>query len=120
MTNSQLTKPAKLRRLSRKLGAKKTDDKDGVLATLQIARRLIQDEGYAASEALNLAADKYAAPIDKSRAFWAAHYALTRAARDEWPILDLLDAAGVDVLLPILDAAIKHQGEMNMKAKKAK
>lgn len=118
--NSQLTRPAKLRRLSRKLGAKKVDDSDGVLATLQIARRLIQDEGYAASEALNLAADKYAAPIDKSRAFWAAHYALTMVSRRYWSTMRSFDEAPVDLQLPAFDDAIKHQGEMNMKAKKEK
>ena len=45
MVNKQLTPAAKLKRAEKALGAKATDDPDGVLAVLQTARRLLADVG---------------------------------------------------------------------------
>lgn len=109
---------SKLRKLARKLGVKKTDDPEGVMAVLQVGRRLVQDEGYAPSEALLRAANQYAAPIDSGRAFWAAHYALTMAGYSEWMAMDAIEQAEIDVLVPIFDAAIRAQGQMNLKVKR--
>ena len=61
------------RRLSKKLGVKRSDDPNGVIAVLQVARRLVQDEGFAPTEALNLAANKYAAPIPNNGVFGTHH-----------------------------------------------
>jgi hypothetical protein len=108
-----------LRRLGRKLGVKAFNgDPDGTLATLQVGRRLVQDEGWAPVEALKIAADKYAAPIDSARAFGAAHYALTMVARRYWPSMDAFENDCVDRQLPAFDDAIKNQGEYNLKAKR--
>lgn len=114
--NPQLSLGAKLRRLSRRLGVRRSDDSEGTLATLQIARRLVT-EGMLPNEALNEASDKYAAPIDSSRAFWAAHYALSMAGIRAGHTWDFWNEE-IDVLLPIFDQAIQSQGSMNLKAKK--
>lgn len=107
-----------LKRLARKLGVRKSDDPEGSIAVLQVARRLVQDHGYTAVHALNESADKYAAPIDPSRAFWAAHYALTTAGLRSGLKYSEISDAEIDVLLPIFDQAIQNQGKMNMEAKK--
>lgn len=107
-----------LRRLARKLGVKRTDDPDGVIATLQVARRLVKDHGYLPVEAVGRASAEFAAPVDDARAFWAAHYALTMAGLRKGLGVVELNHAEIDALLPIFDDAIKAQGEFNLKGRK--
>lgn len=99
-------------RLARKLGVKRSAN-EATLATLQAAKRLVKDEGYSPTEALNLAADKFSAAKDPAKAFWAAHYALSMAGYTQWLTMPQIEEAEIDVLLPIFDAAIKSQGTMN-------
>ena len=93
MVNKQLTPAAKLKRAGKSLGAKATDDPDGVLAVLQTARRLLADGGdlfkdgwqekqsrgkptkYGVMGALREATN-FAHPRDRDRALWAAQHAL--------------------------------------------
>lgn len=105
------------RQLARKLGVKcYCSDPEGTLSTLQVARRLVKDHGLLPVEALSDAADHYASPIDSNRAFWAAHYALmTAGVRTGLTVFEIREA-GIDVLLPIFDAAILSQGSFNEKA----
>lgn len=114
MTNSQLTFRSKLRRLGRKLKVHQTPDPDGVIAVLSIARRLVKEHGLYPSEALDKAAEKYAAPIDHGRSFWAAHYALAMTTDP----LKLDKIEDIDLLLGLFDEAIQKQGEMNLKARR--
>lgn len=94
--NRQQGQQAKIKRSQRTLGAKVTDDPDGVLAVLQTARRLLADGGelfkdgwhekqrskkptrYSAMGALRSAAD-LTHPKDRSQAIWTAQYALQSA-----------------------------------------
>lgn len=96
MANTQTTSTAKVKRLERQLGAKVTDDPDGVLAVLQTARRLLADGGelfkdgwqekrgvkkptvYSLLGALRAAVD-LAHPRDRSRAVNYAQHALQGA-----------------------------------------
>lgn len=64
---------ARLRRLSKQTGAKPIADTEGVIAVLQVARRLVKDAGMGPVEALREAADEFASPKDPVRAFWAAY-----------------------------------------------
>jgi hypothetical protein len=93
MVNKQLTPAAKLKRAEKSLGAKATDDPEGVLAVLQTARRLLADGGdllkdgwqetqarkkptkYSLMGALRHAVD-LAHPADRHRAVTAAQHAL--------------------------------------------
>lgn len=96
MVNKQLTPAAKLKRAEKALGAKATDDPEGVLAVLQTARRLLADGGelfkdgwqeaqarkkptkYGVMGALRAAVD-LAHPVDRHRAVTAAQHALQQA-----------------------------------------
>ena len=98
--NPQRTKQAKAKRLERQLGARMTDDPDGVMAVLQTARRLLSDGGelfkdgweeqrprkkptvYSFMGALRRAVD-LAHPKDRSRALWAAQHALQGAVEKD-------------------------------------
>ena len=91
--NTQLTPRAKLKRAERTLGAKATDDPDGVLAVLQTARRLLAEGGelvkdawqekqsrgkpnrYSVAGALRAGVD-LAHPRDRGRALHAASSAV--------------------------------------------
>lgn len=111
----------KLRRLARKLGVKSSNgDADGTIATLQVGRRLVQDHGFLPFEALFEAAEKYAAPTDPARAFWAAHRALVSAAKRLGLSSSDFTWSSVDEALPVFDDAIRAQGEFNAKAGKIK
>lgn len=96
MVNKQLTKQAKVKKAERQLGARATDDPDGVLHVLLTARRLLAEGGdlvkdawqeeqprkkptkYSFMGALRRAVD-LAHPRDRSRAIWAAQHALQAA-----------------------------------------
>lgn len=88
--NRQRSSAAKIKHLSRKLGANPTTDFDGVVAVLSIARRLVKEQGIDEIAALNSAADNYASPKDKTRAFWSAHKAFSNTSGDT---LDRFDEA---------------------------
>jgi hypothetical protein len=94
----------KVKRLSRQLGVKPTVDPDGVIAVLQVARRLVKDTGAGVVEALLDAADRFAAPKDPVIAFWTAHYAYSSSKSG--------DAVGA------LEDAADRQGRMNQFMKK--
>lgn len=94
--NKQVTHQAKVRKLERELGARVTGDPDGVLAVLQIARRLLAEgvdlvkdawcekqsrnkpTKYSVLGALRAAVD-LAHPRDRHRALGAAQHALQGA-----------------------------------------
>ena len=98
----------RIRKLSRELGAKPTPDPDGVIAVLQVGRRLIKDNGLPPEEALLQAADLYASPKDPVIAFWTAHYAYASAD---------LSTDSSDPLA-VMDKAISNQGLVNQLVKK--
>ena len=85
--------------MARKVGAKAVRDTDGVIAVLQVARRIVKDAGRDPVEALMVAADDMASPKDNVRAFWAAHYAWTNGVGD--------------TELDRFDDAIRSQGVVN-------
>jgi hypothetical protein len=87
------------------LGARKSADPDGVIATLEIARRLISENPELTVEgALLEAADKFASPKDPAKAFWTAYHAFSAA--------DTSDAQEA------LKLAADHQGQVNQLVKK--
>lgn len=87
-----------------------TGDPEGVMATLQVARRLVAEKQYSATDALKKAADEFAAAKDPARAFWRALYVLGKAS----PVpAAQLDARDVDKVVPWFDAAIALQGAEN-------
>jgi hypothetical protein len=93
---------SRVKRLSKQVGARPVRDTEGVIAVLQIARRLVKDAGKDPVEALTVAADEMASPVDNARAFWAAYRAL----------------AGRGVGVEAFDEAIKAQGLVNALVKK--
>lgn len=106
-----------IQKLRIELGVKPTDDPDGVLALIQIARRLLAEEGSTfVYSALNDAAEM-AYPKDAGRAWWAAHHALISAMPDGYKTLgDYVHggSASHEDVLALFDAAIKNQGTMNI------
>jgi hypothetical protein len=99
-TNKQQGPQAKLKRLQRELGAKATDDPDGVLAVLQTARRLLAEGGelfkdgwqekrsrgkstvYSVSGALRASVD-LAHPRDRARAIHDSSSAIYGSLRGD-------------------------------------
>lgn len=101
---------ARIKRLSRKLGAKPTQDPDGVIATLEIARRLInEDPDITPWDALRQAADRYASPKDPVKAFWAAWRVYVNA------VANVVDGSDPSEALKL---AADRQGQMNQLVKK--
>lgn len=95
---------ARLRRLSKQTGAKPIADTEGVIAVLQVARRLVKDAGMEPVEALREAADNFASPKDPVRAFWAAYFAWSNGSGD--------------TPLDVFDDAIRSQGLVNQAVRK--
>lgn len=106
-----------LQKLRRELGAKPTDDPEGVLAVLQVARRLLAEDGTRfVYSALNDAIPM-AYPKDAGIAWWAAHHALCCALPDGHKTLGgyVHDGnASHEEVLALFDTAIKNQGTMNI------
>jgi len=110
----------RIQRLKRKLGVKATSDPDGVLASLQIARRLV-NEGDTAVYSVMDDATRLAAPKDHAIAWWAAHHALTSALpADAKSLGDFTIRASHEELVALFDTAIKNQGKMNAAMLKGK
>lgn len=110
----------RIQRLRRKLGVKRTDDPDGVLAVLQVSRRLIS-EGDLAVYSVLMDAVRMAAPKDDAIAWWAAHYALTHQIPTGYRTLgEYCCVADQEKLLELFDAAIKNQGTLNVVVRKGK
>lgn len=109
-----------IQKLQRKLGVKPSSDPDGVLAVLQIARRLYSEGDTAIYSVLDDALS-LAAPKDKALAWWAAHRALHSCMPEGHLTLGsyATDASEQDVLA-WFDAAIKRQGTMNVAVRKGK
>lgn len=93
---------------------KRMGDPDGVMATLQIARRLLSertDKGVypALDEGLDLAA-----PKDRSRAWWAAHRAVIDALPEGFTTIGdftMLSGTSTDDVLAVFDRAILAHGQ---------
>jgi hypothetical protein len=150
MANPQQTEKAKIVRLERRLGARVTDDPDGVLAVLQTARRLLAEGGslhkgdgwweksskatrYTIIGALRHGVD-LAHPRDRARAFNAAQHAVQGALNADktaelgmahlpQPVITRWEtnpASTLEDALRIMDAAIKNQGKVNLAVNKAK
>jgi hypothetical protein len=111
----------KLRRLSRKNGVKVTSDPAGVVATLQIAKRLV---GERKDKALYLALDEaleMAAPKDRAQTWWASHRAVVGQLPSGFTSIDQFTKSGdtsVEDVLDLLSRAVKNQGEVNLVAAK--
>lgn len=105
----------RVKKLKKQLGVKKTNDPDGVMAVLQIARRLIADEGDMAVYAVLDEAVQMAAPKDDAIAWWAAHYAILSQVPYQFKTIGEYSAqAGHGNLVALFDAAILAQGKMNI------
>lgn len=113
-------KTSKLTKLKRTLGVKNTDDPDGVLAVLQIARRLVS-EGDSAVYATLDDAIQLASPKDHALAWWAAHRALFSSLPSGFRTLgEFTHEADKEDLLKVFDRAINKQGTMNAAVRKGK
>lgn len=113
----------RIQKLQKELGVKATDDPDGVIAVLMVARRLLQEDGnnYVYS-ALNDALPM-AVPKDQGIAWWAAHHALASALPDGHKTLGgyVHDGkASHDDVLALFDRAIANQATMNAVVRKGK
>lgn len=112
----------KMKELFRSSG-KRCGDPDGVMAVLQIARRLLSERGdnnvYGAlDEAIDLAA-----PRDQSRAWWAAHRRVVDCLPAAWRGSNIglfAESASHDEVLEVLAEAIREQGRANIVAAKGK
>lgn len=99
-----------LKRFARRNKAVLTGDPDGLLATLQISRRLV-NESLKAGEPITIRdavdeAVKLSSPKDEARTWWAAVRVLLRNAE-----------AGKSILNVLADAC-EAQGRMNAQIKK--
>lgn len=148
--NKQQGQAHKVARAQRTLGAKVTDDPEGVLAVLQTARRLLAEgtelckdawqekrskkpTRYSAMGALRAAID-LSHPKDRSHAIWAAQYALQSAMEKDTsgvngiahlpePVITRWEShpdTTIEDVLRVYDTAILNQGKVNLTASKAK
>lgn len=107
----------KISKLERKFGAKKTDDPDGVMAVLQIAKRLLSERGnkdiyIALDEALDMAV-----PKDRARTWWGAHRAIVHALPDGFLTIGdytILSGTTSDDVVRLLERAVLAQGSVNL------
>lgn len=108
----------KLVKLERKFRLKKSDDPEGVMATLLTARRLVSEgAGLGVYAALD-AALTMSAPKDQSHAWWSAHRALNGALpAGSPPITVWAKDAGLADIEALFDTAIRNQGAFNTAAK---
>lgn len=110
----------RIQRLKRELGVKATNDPDGVMASLQIARRLINDGDTAVYSVMD-DATRLAAPKDHAIAWWAAHHALISALPTGVKTLGQFSVqSSSEELVALFDTAIKNQGTMNAAIRKGK
>jgi hypothetical protein len=150
MVNKQQGQAPTVAKAQRTLGAKVTDDPGDVLAVLQTARRLLDEGGelfkdgwqekrskkptrYSAMGALRAAID-LAHPKDRSRAIWAAQYALQSAMEKDpsgvngiahlpKPVITRWEShprTTLEDAIRVYDAAIRNQGKVNQTVSKAK
>ena len=105
---------SKLKSLQQKLGARVTDDPDGVIAVLQSAKRLAST-GVGVYTALDAAVGQ-ASPKDGARAWWKAFHALTSANGGDL----MFEKLTPEDLTAVFDKAIESQGVVNIAASKAK
>ena len=109
----------RIQKLKKQLGVKTTDDPDGVMAVLQIARRLISDEGDTAIYAVLDDAIRMAAPRDHAKAWWTAHYALQSQLPTGFQTLgEFSTQVSTESLVNLFDAAIRNQGTINLAVKR--
>lgn len=109
----------RIQKLKRKLGVKATTDPDGVMAVLQISRRLTA-EGDTAIYGVMEDALSMSAPKDDAVAWWAAHHALSTALPEGYKSLGEFSVrASQEEMLALFDVAIKNQGTMNLYMAKA-
>lgn len=101
---------------------KRLGDPEGVMAVLQIARRLLKERGdgavyVALDEALDLAA-----PKDRARAWWAAHRMVVRSLPAGTASIGDFEATSPssDDVLELMAVAIRKQGVLNIQAAKGK
>lgn len=103
--------------------AKRIGDPEGVLSTLQVARRLLSERGDkgvypALDDSLSMSV-----PKDRARAWWAAHRALINALPGGHRTIGeflWLSSTSVEDVLAVFDRAIKLQGEANIVQSKGK
>ncbi|MBB5167169.1 hypothetical protein [Mycobacterium sp. AZCC_0083] len=99
----------KLRRIARRNHAVLTDDPDGLISTLQITKRLLQESINAGEPVTIITALEYAlemsAPKDPHRTWWSALRVILRNTTVE------------KSTLAILADAIEGQGKTNRKIK---
>jgi len=91
-------------------------DPGGVMATLQIARRLVSEWGNKAVYPALDEALPMAAPKDRARAWWAAHRFLLDAVPAGYADLSayvMADTSHADVLA-LMDSAIKECGRQRL------
>lgn len=110
-------------KLLTKFRNKRIGDPDGVIAVLQIAKRLLSERGdgnlfAALDEALDMAA-----PKDMARAWWAAHRVIRMSLPNGYDnIVSFSTSDSVDAgkVMDVLDAAILLQGRANIQQSKGK
>jgi hypothetical protein len=113
-----------LNQLQRKLGVKRTDDPDAVVATLLVAKRLVS-EGFPVYESLAQAC-KMAAAKDDARVWWASHRAInSRLCEGMYNIFDLDRALSLgevtsNEVLELIQSAVDAQLKMNAAAAQGK
>lgn len=106
-----------MKSLQRKLKAKLSGDPEGVLAALQVTKRLVK-EGNSLLDAMDKACFEMSAAKDPARVWWAVSHVIAAHIDDSeaswWVTLNR------QMLLDTLDRAILHQGQLNAAAAKAK
>lgn len=113
----------KLRRFQRKVGAHAPGDPDGVLSTLQIARRLLKERGDKAIYPALDEALEMSIPLDRARAWWTAHRALVNSLPPGFSALGdyaMLPSTTVEDLDALMLSAIRNQGMVNVMLAKGK
>lgn len=96
--------------------SKRMGDPDGVMATLQGARRLLVERGDKGLYPVLDGAVEIAVPKDRARAWWSAHRALINALPSGYRTMgDYLMMSGTthDDVLAVFDRAIAVQASAN-------
>lgn len=97
-------------------------DPDGILAVLQVSRRLLGERKDKSLYAVLDEALELAAPADPAKAWWAAHRRVARSMPPGMSVDDYLRSGSSthESLMEVLSNAIRAQGLVNLQAAKGK
>lgn len=113
----------KVNKLFRNARKKRSGDPDGIMAVLQITRRLLGESGDTAVYTAMDEAVELAAPKDSTRAWWGAHREIVAAMPPGYTTIGEFIAhkhTSHDEVLQVLDKACQELGRRNAEAKKGK